>query len=59
MKYQIAIKYLDGDIAYLVHRNKTAWAVKTARKYLRECVREKIANNPKWVEVWFFALVAA
>jgi hypothetical protein len=59
MMYQIYIKYLDGTSSRLLHRGRTEWRIKTARKYLHDCVCEKINDSEKWQNVWYFAIVAA
>lgn len=59
MTYQILIKYLDGTVSHLSHRGRTEWRIKTARKYLHDCVCEKINDSEKWQNVWYFAIVAA
>ena len=38
IKYQIKITYPSGTIAFMFHRDKTKWCLKTAKKYLREWV---------------------
>jgi hypothetical protein len=59
MKYQILIKYLDGTVSFLLHRGNTEWRIKTARKYLHDCVCEKINDSKKWLLVDYFAIVVA
>lgn len=36
MKYQIRITYPNGLIAYLAHRDKSAWIKRTAQKHMSE-----------------------
>ena len=59
MRYSIYIKHSDGTGAYLSHRDRTEWAHRTAKKHLADVVREHLAANAKWVNVQYFALVAA
>lgn len=59
MKYSIYIKHIDGHGAYLSHRDRTAWTLRTARKHLTDVTREKLSQSDKWVNVEYFALVAA
>jgi hypothetical protein len=39
MKYSIRIQYPDG-VAYMAHRDKTAWTKRTAIKYATEWNRQ-------------------
>ena len=59
MKYMIAIKHTDDSVSYLTHRGRMVWCIKTARKYLHDCICEKINDSEKWPNVWYFAIVAA
>jgi len=47
MKYSIKITYPSGVIAYLSHKDKTAWTKKTALKYMSEWVH----LHGHWVEL--------
>lgn len=38
MKYSIKITYPSGKVAYLCHKDKTAFCKRTAQKYLQEWV---------------------
>lgn len=59
VKYQIYIKYLDGTSSRLLHRGRTEWRIKTARKHLHDCICEKLNDSKKWLLVDYFAIVAA
>lgn len=59
MKYKILIKYLDGTVSFLLHRGNMEWRIRTARKYLHDCVCEKINSSGKWQSVDYFAIVVA
>lgn len=58
-QFNILIKRKDNTVSYLTHRGRDAWSIKTARKYLKECVGELQQNNPKWTNVRYFACVMA
>lgn len=55
--YQVVVWHNDSSCSMLLHRNRTAWTVKTAQKHRRECVAEHVAGNAKWKNVRAFTLV--
>lgn len=38
MRYAIKITYPSGVVAYMVHRDRASWCLRSARKHLREFV---------------------
>jgi hypothetical protein len=57
MKYNVLIKYKNGNIGYLSHKHRMSWGIKTACKHMRDVNNELINNSPKWVNVDYFAIV--
>lgn len=58
-KFSIYVKYENGTGGYLSVRDRTEWAIKTAKKHLKDVIREKTENSAKWSEVRYFAIVEA
>lgn len=44
-KYHVVLWYNDNKTAILMHRNRTAWRVETARKHLRDIITRKVAGE--------------
>jgi hypothetical protein len=36
MKYEVFIRHTDGSGSYLMHRGRTCWSLRTARKHARD-----------------------
>ena len=58
-QFNILIKRNDNTVSYLSHKGRDAWSIKTARKHLKECIKEQQQNNGKWTNVRYFACVMA
>ena len=58
-RYNVLIKYKDGKISYLSHKNRSSWGIKTAYKHMRDVNNELLQNNNKWKDVDYFACVLA
>ena len=56
-QYEVAIKYLDGKVAYLSHRDRMAWTLRTARKHAKDCTAKIVSGQ--WPTVKYVAVVAA
>lgn len=60
--YQVMIKFRDGSLSVLTHRNRTKWREFTAKKHLNACINECIndaLNTDKWHNVDSFYLAKA
>jgi hypothetical protein len=58
MKYQIFIKYKNGQNSYLIHRDRMAWGIRTARKHLKDIVAKRV-SGAMFDDVECFALIKA
>jgi len=38
-KYNVRIKYENGNLSVLEFKGRTAWGIKTARKHLRDVIK--------------------
>ena len=56
MNYQIYIKYENGTGSYLIHRDRTEWKLRTARKHLRDVIRG--IQSGEYIGARYAALVA-
>lgn len=56
-QYQVYIKYIDGHGAYLSHRDRTQWTLRTARKHAKDCTAKIVSGQ--WPDVRFVAVVLA
>jgi len=56
-QYQVAVKFNDDSQAYLSHRDRMAWTLRTARKHARECTGKIVSGV--WHKVQYVAVVAA
>ena len=54
--YQTYINHLDNTASYFMRRNRTSWALATAKKHLRDVIRKKISNEG-FEDVAFFHLI--
>lgn len=56
-QYNVAVKYNDGSLAYLSHRDRMAWTLRTARKHAKDCTIKIVSGQ--WPTVKYVAVVAA
>jgi hypothetical protein len=56
-QYNVAIKYKDGTLAYLSHRDRMSWTLRTARKHAKDCTAKIVSGV--WHKVQYVAVVAA
>lgn len=42
--YQVLLKLNDGRVSYLMHRDRTAWALRTAKKHIKDVTRKQLEN---------------
>ena len=48
--YEVLIKMSDGSVSRLSHRDRTSWAIRTARKHLRDVVAQMVrGERPDYV----------
>lgn len=56
-RFGVYIKHDDNTGAWLSHKGRTEWSYRTARRHLRDVVREHVADSLKWQAVRYFAVV--
>lgn len=44
-KYHVVLWYNDNTTSLLMHRNRAAWRVETARKHLRDVIQRKVKGD--------------
>lgn len=43
--YQVLLKLNDGRVSYLMHRDRTSWTLRTARKHIKDVIRKQLENE--------------
>lgn len=56
-QYNVAIKYKDGTLAYLSHRDRMSWSLRTARKHAKDCTAKIVSGQ--WPDVKYVAVILA
>ncbi len=56
-QYSVVIKHKDGKLSYMSYRDRTEWALRTARKHARDCTIKLVSGQ--WDNVQYVAVVAA